>query len=121
MSAGKPPIPAKCDHKTCGHCWKEYSSAQFPNWTPSQLQKSRIAEVISHNPGNTCICHRVDIDDQWHFKDAEAVIAKPGSEDETWKSVQETAVSTNLQPVAEHSKPLVFIASSIIENKGNIR
>jgi hypothetical protein len=94
MDAGKPPIPAKCDHQNCNNCWKGYPRAQFPNWTPSQVRKSRIAEVIGRHPQKICVCRRVDIDDEGHFSDANAVDAKPGSEDETWKGILETAVST---------------------------
>ncbi|KAF9048217.1 hypothetical protein BDZ89DRAFT_1057791, partial [Hymenopellis radicata] len=41
-----PPIPDFCDHSDCeGRCWKDYPASRFPNWTPSQVAKSRIVNV----------------------------------------------------------------------------
>jgi hypothetical protein len=93
MDAEEPTVPDICDHTNCNNCWTGYPGAQFPNWTPSQVHKSRIAEAIEQKIEKKCICHRVDIDHQGHFTDASAVDAKPGSEADTWKGILAAVVS----------------------------
>ncbi|XP_006455268.1 hypothetical protein AGABI2DRAFT_180409 [Agaricus bisporus var. bisporus H97] len=63
-----------------------YPGSRFPNWTNSQVKKSKIDEAITRESKKTCVCHRVDIDNQGHFRNADTVNAEPGLETETWQS-----------------------------------
>ncbi|KAF8623759.1 hypothetical protein AX15_006201 [Amanita polypyramis BW_CC] len=73
LNTKSPPVPKDCDHKTCeGKCWREYPQSRFPNWTQSQVQKCKIADVVeSVNPKKKCILYKLDVDKQGIFHDAQ--------------------------------------------------
>lgn len=118
MKAEEPPIPDVCNHKECNDCWKEYPGSRFPNWTDSQVKKSKIAEAITRESKKTCVCHRVDIDNQGHFRNADTVNAEPGLETETWQSFLTTGVRTASCLPGYTNEP--FIAPVMVKNKGHI-
>lgn len=93
MDGGAPPIPELCTHEDCDNCWTGYPESRFPNWTRSQVEKSKIAEAIRRPQSGNCISHYLDIDDNGVFRNTGKFVAKPGMEDETWKDLLAMKVS----------------------------
>ncbi|GLB39824.1 putative corA-like Mg2+ transporter protein [Lyophyllum shimeji] len=79
------PVPPLCDHKTCDGCWKGYPQSRFPNWTPRQVERSKIADAISNYDSNTsCKIHHVDVNTQGFFTDAGEIVAPDNDREATW-------------------------------------
>ncbi|KAF7292873.1 hypothetical protein MIND_01186300 [Mycena indigotica] len=89
LASPLPPVPAPCDHTTCeGSCWKGYPQSRFPNWTPSQLRRSRIQKAImDYNKSAQAAIYYVDVDSEGVFKDSGKFVAREkedAPEDELW-------------------------------------
>jgi len=60
------PVPPPCPHTSCGDdCWRGYPQSRFPNWTPSQVSRSKIKEALELK--GPCNIYRVNIDSKGHF------------------------------------------------------
>jgi hypothetical protein len=59
------PQATPCPHLNCGICpqWSLYPQSHFPNWTPDQVQRCKIAPFITSRQHN-CRLYHVDIQDQ---------------------------------------------------------
>lgn len=93
MDGGAPPIPELCDHKSCQNCWTGYPESRFPNWTSSQVKKSRIADAVQEEQSKSCISYHVDIDSNGYFRNADKFIVEPGTARETWQRMLNSKVS----------------------------
>lgn len=86
LATSLPPVPPLCDHTTCGGCWHGYPQSRFPNWTPSQVKKSKIHKAITEYRRDVdCICHHVDVNHHGLFTDAAKIVAAYGDEGATWE------------------------------------
>ncbi|KAK0484497.1 hypothetical protein IW261DRAFT_1456929 [Armillaria novae-zelandiae] len=86
LQSQAPPIPPPCDHIDCNGCWKGYPQSRFPNWTPSQVRRSRILYVINdYNPEIPCTIHHVDVNDHGFFIDSGKQEATEQTKDDFWK------------------------------------
>jgi hypothetical protein len=65
--------PARCNHPGCNDCnqWLGYPQSHFPNWTPRQIERSRIAGAIRAQD-RPCTVHSVDVK-----KDGKFVVDNP--------------------------------------------
>ncbi|KAK0205522.1 hypothetical protein DFS33DRAFT_1487588 [Desarmillaria ectypa] len=80
-----PPIPELCNHVNCNGCWKGYPQSRFPNWTPSQVRRSRILYAIKeYNRDIPCTIHHVDVDDRGYFMDSGKHEATEQTKDNFW-------------------------------------
>lgn len=83
-----PPIPPPCDHKTCGGCWAGYPQSLFPNWTPRQVEKSKIQSAITdYRRDIPCKIYHVDVGEDGFFKDAGVVLADESNKSEIWERI----------------------------------
>ncbi|KAJ7057068.1 cora-like Mg2+ transporter protein-domain-containing protein [Mycena amicta] len=78
-----PPVPPPCDHTTCeGRCWKDYPQSRFPNWTPSQIRRSRIHKAITDdNKSRAAAIYYVDVSTEGVFKDSGKFVAGSTTDD----------------------------------------
>ncbi|KAF7329843.1 hypothetical protein MKEN_00247700 [Mycena kentingensis (nom. inval.)] len=80
LNSELPPIPPYCDHSTCeGRCWKDYPQSRFPNWTSSQLRRSRIQKAVNDNRSPATIYY-VDVDNKGVFTDSGKFVSTDPSE-----------------------------------------
>ncbi|KAJ7704297.1 hypothetical protein B0H17DRAFT_1039206 [Mycena rosella] len=80
-----PPIPPPCDHSTCDGCWKGYPQSRFPNWTPSQVRRSRIHRAITeYNKAVPSTIYHVDVNDSGFFTDSGKVVTTDETKDDLW-------------------------------------
>jgi len=94
LETSKPPIPSLCDHRACNDCWKGYPQSLFPNWTPSQVKKSKISIAIKdYRRDVPCIIHHVDVDDNGYFRDADKYFASESTIKESWDTIVGSRVS----------------------------
>ncbi|KAG6840305.1 hypothetical protein C0991_007630 [Blastosporella zonata] len=88
LESEKPPVPELCDHSNCGDiggCWRGYPQSRFPNWTPSQIERSKISDAISnYNKQALCKIYHVDVNDHGFFTSAGLVEAEDNRESDTW-------------------------------------
>ncbi|KAF8892914.1 hypothetical protein BD779DRAFT_1436236 [Infundibulicybe gibba] len=78
-----PPVPPPCDHQTCGGCWKGYPKSRFPNWTPRQVDKSKITDAIHRNV--PCTIYSVDVDNEGIFtKSGEPLVVNSANVPQIW-------------------------------------
>lgn len=83
-----PPVPELCDHTTCGGCWPGYPQSRFPNWTPGQVQRSKISDaIVNYDKEHPCIIYHVDVNTQGFFTDADKIVAYDHQQDENWKTL----------------------------------
>ncbi|KIJ53436.1 hypothetical protein M422DRAFT_222053, partial [Sphaerobolus stellatus SS14] len=54
-------------------CWSMYPQNLFPNWTPGQVKRSRIAEMAARS--RFCTIYVVDVDRDGHFFEREKLVA----------------------------------------------
>ncbi|KAG6829590.1 hypothetical protein H0H87_010739 [Tephrocybe sp. NHM501043] len=96
-----PPVPELCDHSTCGltgGCWTGYPQSRFPNWTPSQIERSKIADAISnYNKLAPCKVYHVDVNDSGFFTSAGVAISRENEESETWEAMVHTKRPHNIR------------------------
>jgi len=80
-----------CVHKQAPEqeiCWCKYPQALYPNWTPRQQRKSRIAKVIEKKNTDTSTIHYLDVmKDGMFVKGAEKEINRR-TQDTHWLSIQ---------------------------------
>jgi len=87
------PIPPPCDHKTCGGCWADYPQSLFPNWTPRQVEKSKIQSAITdYRRDIPCKIHHVDVGEDGFFKDAGVVLADESNKSNMWERIIHSTV-----------------------------
>ncbi|KAJ6612791.1 hypothetical protein B0H10DRAFT_1806903 [Mycena sp. CBHHK59/15] len=88
-----PPVPPLCDHKTCGGCWKgiscsTYPQSRFPNWTPSQVQRSRIHKAITnYNKTLPSTIYHVDVNLNGFFTDSGSLVINEGTKVNLWNTL----------------------------------
>ncbi|KAJ7757026.1 hypothetical protein B0H16DRAFT_1662496 [Mycena metata] len=70
LASPAPPVPPPCDHTSCDGCWQGYPQSRFPNWTPSQVRRSRIHKAIADYNNDPSIIHYVDVDSNGFFTDS---------------------------------------------------
>ncbi|KAJ7291167.1 hypothetical protein C8J57DRAFT_1043706 [Mycena rebaudengoi] len=95
LASPLPPVPPPCDHKTCDGCWKSmgssaacYPQALFPNWTPSQIQRSRIHRAISeYNKTIPSTIYYVDVDSTGFFTDSGKLVAREETKSDFWDAL----------------------------------
>ncbi|KAF5350703.1 hypothetical protein D9756_008753 [Leucocoprinus leucothites] len=88
MKNGGPTIPPICTHRDCNNqYWKNYPQSLYPNWTHTQVKKSKIFEAIERQQNKNCVSYYIDVDENGHFKDAEKLVAKPREAEDTWKTL----------------------------------
>ncbi|KAK0224094.1 hypothetical protein IW262DRAFT_873230 [Armillaria fumosa] len=86
LKSQAPPIPPPCNHVDCNGCWKGYPQSHFPNWTPSQVRRSRIHSAIhDYNRETPCTIHQVDVNDHGFFIDSGKQEATEQTKDVFWK------------------------------------
>ncbi|KAF8062242.1 hypothetical protein FPV67DRAFT_1563640 [Lyophyllum atratum] len=93
-----PPVPPLCDHTNCDGCWMGYPQSRFPNWTPSQVERSKIADAIAnYDRSNPCIIYHVDVNSQGLFTDAGEIVAEDNDKAATWDVMIHTERPKNLR------------------------
>ncbi|PBK90741.1 hypothetical protein ARMGADRAFT_1082467 [Armillaria gallica] len=86
LKSEAPPIPPPCNHVNCNGCWKRYPQSRFPNWSPSQVKRSGILDVIeNYNRNIPCTIHRVDVDDRGYFTDPGKYEITEQTKDASWE------------------------------------
>ncbi|KAK7039234.1 hypothetical protein VNI00_010139 [Paramarasmius palmivorus] len=85
LSSTLPPIPELCKHEDCGGCWKGYPQSRFPNWTPSQVYRSRIEKAIKeYRRDDDCRIYSVNVDTKGYFTDAGERTVTTDTQEEYW-------------------------------------
>lgn len=86
MVSELPPVPALCDHSDCGgECWKNYPESRFPNWTRSQVKKSKILKAVEeYDQEKPCKLYNVDVDTDGRFSNAEETEVTKDNITESW-------------------------------------
>jgi hypothetical protein len=88
-----PPIPPPCDHKTCGGCWTGYPQSLFPNWTPRQVEKSKIRSAVTdYRRDIPCKIYHVDVGEDGFFRDAGVALADESNKSEIWDRIIHSTV-----------------------------
>ncbi|KAJ7481580.1 hypothetical protein FB451DRAFT_1338315 [Mycena latifolia] len=88
LASPLPPVPPPCDHKTCDGCWKGYPQSRFPNWTPSQVRRSRIHKAITeYNKAAPSTIHYVDVDTNGFFTDSGKFVTTDDTKDDLWNTL----------------------------------
>jgi len=105
LESGAPPVPVPCDHSSCDNCWTGYPQSLFPNWTPSQVVRSKISEAVSnYNESVPCRVHYVDVNSDGYFTNAEVLEAPEEKINETWAEIKHPEVSSMSFCLAPKSK-----------------
>ncbi|KAI3608815.1 hypothetical protein WG66_003813 [Moniliophthora roreri] len=85
LASPLPPIPELCKHEDCGGCWIGYPQSRFPNWTPSQVRRSRIHKAITeYRHEIPCKIYSVNVDTKGYFTDAGEQLVSAENQDEYW-------------------------------------
>ncbi|KAJ6591097.1 hypothetical protein DFH09DRAFT_1138560 [Mycena vulgaris] len=95
-----PPVPPPCNHRTCDGCWKGYPQSKFPNWTPSQVRRSRIHRAITeYNKIAPSTIHYVDVNSNGFFTDAGKFVTTDETKEELWNTLinDDTARPENIR------------------------
>jgi hypothetical protein len=96
LSSPLPPIPEPCTHKDCKGCWRGYPQSLYPNWTPSQIRKSQIAQAISdYRRDISCVIHQVDVTEEglFHVPHPGKIISTDNIVNDTWEQLEDAQVS----------------------------
>ncbi|PPQ75033.1 hypothetical protein CVT26_011931 [Gymnopilus dilepis] len=97
LSSMHPPIPEPCNHESCDRCWKGYPRSLYPNWTPTQVLKSKIAHAIDKHryDGLPCVIYQVDVDNCGFFKmpHPDRIISNYYCLDDTWRDILHSKAS----------------------------
>ncbi|KAK0219642.1 hypothetical protein EDD85DRAFT_780368 [Armillaria nabsnona] len=95
LKSEAPPIPPPCNHANCSGCWKRYPQSRFPNWSPSQVKRSGILDVIEkYNRTIPCTIHRVDVDNRGYFTDPGKYEITEQTKDAPWEFLIQPHVQT---------------------------
>ena len=84
-----PTSASPCNHvkgKEDDLCWCKYPPSIFPNWTPRQKEKSKIAKVAEKSTG-LCTFHYVDVQRDGGFVSAVAHEVQESNVDEHWGAI----------------------------------
>jgi hypothetical protein len=93
LASTLPPVPPLCNHVFCGGCWKGYPQSRFPNWTRSQVDRSKIADAIDkYDKLTPCGIFRADVLANGIFKNGDSVIARDDEKEKTWDTLIQTIV-----------------------------
>ncbi|KAG6889950.1 hypothetical protein C0995_013477 [Termitomyces sp. Mi166 len=96
LESEEPPVPDLCDHTTCsqrGGCWREYPQSRFPNWTATQVEKSKISDAIAnYNKDVSCKIYHVDVNNRGLFTSPGIAVMGEGKENESWNYINHTDV-----------------------------
>ena len=88
LASELPPVPKRCDHKSCGGCWRGYPQLQFPNWTKDQVSRSKVSDAIkNYRSTDPWITYRADVLSNGTFVNVESVTATDADNDSTWNAV----------------------------------
>ncbi|KAF9460682.1 hypothetical protein BDZ94DRAFT_1265618 [Collybia nuda] len=90
-----PPIPPPCDHKSCNECWNRYPPSRFPNWTESQVRRSKIADAIKKKTDS--IIYHVDVDSNGLFTARDKIFAREDDIEKTWKLMKNSETPENIR------------------------
>jgi len=94
LESEAPPVPDPCDHSNCNNCWIGYPQSLFPNWTPSQVLRSKISDAVSNYDRTVpCRVHHVDVNSDGFFTNAEVLDVPEEKVDETWAEIKHHVVS----------------------------
>ncbi|KAF8584987.1 hypothetical protein K439DRAFT_1633120 [Ramaria rubella] len=87
--------PLQCPHPVgqCEGCWAAYPQSVFPNWTPFQVERSKMMLIPPKSDG--CIIHRVDVDDNGNFSDPGSQF--PKDEAAFWNEMQQWRRADNVR------------------------
>ncbi|KAF9444896.1 hypothetical protein P691DRAFT_806548 [Macrolepiota fuliginosa MF-IS2] len=99
LTSELPPVPELCDHEKCGDtCWRNYPISRFPNWTRSQVNKSKILKVVEeYNRDKECKLYYVDVDDRGRFTSAEETVITENEIQWGWQFFVENKRRPNLR------------------------
>lgn len=83
--------PHRCPHPAgqCEGCWALYPQSLFPNWTPEQVDRSRMKSLTTAT--ENCAIHRVEVSNSGKFHDPGSQRAR--GDDEFWRILQESVSS----------------------------
>ena len=84
-----PMSASPCSHvkgKQDDVCWCKYPQSLYPNWTPRQWEKSKIAKVVEQSTG-LCTVHYVDVQQDGRFVSVGAHEVKESNVDEYWGAI----------------------------------
>ncbi|KAF9474032.1 hypothetical protein BDN70DRAFT_885294 [Pholiota conissans] len=98
LSSPLPPVPEPCNHKDCGGCWRGYPQSLYPNWTPRQVQKSKISDAItSYDHSTSCVIHQVDVTEEglFHVPNPGHITSSDNIVDETWEQLKDSEAPEN--------------------------
>ncbi|KDR77305.1 hypothetical protein GALMADRAFT_440828 [Galerina marginata CBS 339.88] len=90
LASPLPPVPEPCDHISCGGCWKGYPQSLYPNWTPGQVEKSKIKKAIEeYRHDISCVIHRVDVDRNGLFDvpNPSQIVSNDKNLADTWEAI----------------------------------
>ncbi|KAF8194202.1 hypothetical protein BJ912DRAFT_901347, partial [Pholiota molesta] len=92
------PSPEPCTHKDCKGCWRGYPQSLYPNWTPSQIRKSQIAQAISdYRRDISCVIHQVDVTEEglFHVPHPGEIISTDNIVNDTWEQLKDAQAPEN--------------------------
>ena len=118
LASSAPTVPSPCRHTSCNNdCWREYPKSRFPNWTPSQVSRSKIKEAIGEE--GPCTIYRVNIDSTGHFSNGgKEEISQNESQLAFWRSLIATKVCLVQLQVGRngHAMASALTSPSSLEN-----
>lgn len=83
---------AACDHAQMPRqevCWCKYPQALYPNWTPRQQKKSKIAKVIATRRHDSCTLYYLDVMEDGIFVNWGEREVNESTQDKQWHTMQE--------------------------------
>lgn len=96
LESEKPPVPDECDHTTCnqrGGCWREYPQSLYPNWTTTQVEKSKISDaIVNYNRAAPCRVYHVDVNNEGLFTSPGVAEMEEGKESVSWNRISQAEV-----------------------------
>jgi len=69
-------------------CWCKYPQALYPNWTPRQQKKSKIAKVIA-TKHDICTIYALDVMNDGIFVNLGKMEVRESTQDKHWHVMQE--------------------------------
>jgi hypothetical protein len=93
---------AECDHVDCDRCWLGYPQSLFGNWTPDQVDRSKIQSAIegrSRRVDRTdCVIYTVDMMKDGSMANADSTKLRTDEDtDEFWEKLVRNTVPKDLR------------------------
>ncbi|KAJ7653276.1 hypothetical protein DFH06DRAFT_1205186 [Mycena polygramma] len=80
------------------HHWSKYPQSLYPNWTPSQQQKSGITRILNHVSREPCTVYRVTVRNNGRFtREEDLVVTDENKEDYRENVDKEVPADVRLQ------------------------